>query len=403
MVRWRERVVGTVGLAVALVLAATASAAAAAHRSGSSGTVDPAKLVWQRSLRGAPGAGNLNGIATDGRRFVAVGLVSRLPARAVPIWTSTDGLMWKAAKLARGTFPAGTLLIDVVRQGSRFLAFGEPASGTGQGTLAWSSPDGLTWKRYKPKGFPVTTTDQPVQATATNDGVLLLVGSSTTNRYSLWSSHADRWKALGAAPAAGAPPGTLVAAQLISDRHALVVAGTHSGATTDNAAVWHSTTGARWSTATVEGAQPDVFSGIKDLVPVGSALVAVGVADGPVGSEIAYAWRSNDGISWSADRGSIPAFMAGSTAGQGMDAGVTNGHGVLAAGHDGGKLALWSSPNGKTWARVPDQPRFSVGATATASGIAIAGGRVVTLVRIRRFNGQSFDLVGLAIISGHKK
>ncbi len=401
--QWRGRVVGAIGLALAVSIAATPTGAGAANRSGRGEAVDPGKLVWAQSAGGAPGAGNLNGIATDGRRFVAVGLVSGFPPRSVPIWTSTDGLTWRSAKLARGAFPASTVIIDVVWQGKRFLAFGEPASGTGQGTLAWSSRDGLTWKRYKPKGFPVTAMDEPVAATGTKEGLLLLVGNSTTNGYSLWSSRADHWKSLGPAPATGAPSGTLFAVQRARGRHRLVVAGTQSGATADDAAVWHSRTGASWSAAAVEGAQPDVFSGIKDLVPVGSALVAVGVADGPVGSEIAYAWRSTDGSTWSADRGSLPVFMAGSTAGQGMDAGVSNGKGVLAVGHDGGKLALWSSRDGTTWARVADKPTFSVGSTATASGVAIARGRVVTLVRVRRFNGQSFDLVGLAIIAGHKR
>ena len=398
--RWRSglRALGCGAIAASLALVVLPGVAAARTPAKKSTGVNPAKLVWQRSE--APGAGNLNAIATDGKRFVIGGLVSTLPAGAFPIWTSTDGSVWKRAKLQGGAFPAKTLIIDIVRQGKRFLAFGEPAVGTGVGTLAWTSPDGLTWKRYKPKGFPVTATDDPNVAAATCDGVLLMVGDNTTNVYSLWQSHGDKWKSLGPVPAAGPPVATLFALTPTPGGKGEVVAGALDGR---QAAVWHSKSGSAWSPATVQGVTPDNFSGIKAVVPVHGGLTALGLADGPAGSEIPYAWYSRDGSTWAADSGSLPVFIGQSTSGQGMDAGVVNGSGVLAAGHDGGKVALWSSPDGKRWARVPDQARFLVGSSATVPGIAIAHGHVVTIVRIRRFNGQSFDLVGLAIITGRPK
>jgi hypothetical protein len=356
---------------------------------------DPDKLVWTRSAAGAPGAGNLNGIASDGRRFVVVGLVGGGEPGAVPIWTSSDGLRWRPARGPASAFPAGTVLTDVVHDGKRFLAFGQPESAVG--TLAWTSSDGLTWKSYAPKGFPVRAPEIPIAVTPTRRGLLLLVGDTESNVHSLWSARGDRWESLGPVPAADASNVFLSDAVPAPSGGGFVAVGQQSR----DATAWTSPDGSQWNQVAVSN-DADGFESIHDVVAAGPGLVAVGVANGPVGTEIAYAWTSADGAQWEPASGALPEFVGESRAGLAMDAATLNGESVLAAGHDGGAVALWTSSDGSSWKRVVDSPAFQVrnGTTADTSGVVADGGRIVVIFRERRFDGTRFQLVGLGIVAG---
>lgn len=400
MSRGRGKLLAAVSAAVlALTLGFGASANSVAlgspesGRGGGAKAVDPDDLTWTRSPGGAPGAGNLNALATDGKVFVAGGLVRDAPAGAVPLWTSTDGLAWKPAKGKPADFPAGTIVVDLVHDGKRFLAFGNVQNT--DSTLAWSSTDGRTWKSYDPKGFPVTTSDYPVAATRTKRGLVLLVRDENADVHSLWSARGDRWESLG-------PAGLGV-----TDSYLLTVGSTRSGreyviagGSGRDAAVWTSPDGSAWSPAVVDGLDPAAFESINNVVAAGPGLVATGVANDPTGSEIAFAWSSSDGARW------VPAnvedFLTDGQGGSGIDTASLNGKSVLAAGHDGAALALWASADGESWNRVPDDPEFQVrnGTVAGATGVAAAKGRVVVVFRERRFNNGRFELVGLGIVSG---
>jgi hypothetical protein len=392
--------VPAVVLAVGLGLGSSSSVALGS-RAGRSSTslsakaVESAKLVWTRSPAGAPGAGNLNGIASGGKLFVVVGLVGGGQPGAVPIWTSSDGLKWRVAKGPAAAFPGGTVLTDVVYDGKRFLAFGQPQSGTG--TLAWASSDGRTWKSYQPAGFPVSAAEIPIAATPTKGGLLLLVADPSTNIYSLWSARGDRWESVGPVPGAGLSNVFLARAVPAPSAGGFVAVGQQSR----DATAWTSSDGSQWSQVSVSD-DPEGFESIQGVVAAGPGLVAVGVANGPTGSEIAYAWTSTDGAQWQPASGGLPEFVGESGAGLGMDTATLNGEAVLAAGHEGGALAFWTSPNGTSWKRVPDDPQFQVrsGTAADATGVVAASGRIVAIFRERRLSGTRFQTVGLGIVAG---
>jgi hypothetical protein len=380
-------------VAVGLIVSPGASAAGLGAK-----PVDPAKLAWTRSPAGAPGAGNLNALASNGKLFVVAGLAAGGAAGFVPIWTSSDGLTWRQAKGTGSEFPAGTVVVDAVHDGKRFLAFGQPGNG-GAGTLAWTSTDGKSWKSYKGKGFPAGPSEVPVAATLTKGGLLLLVRDNSSDVHSLWSARGNSWKSLGPVPAAGVSNVFLSVAASEPSGKGYVTAGQQSR----DATAWTSTNGSQWNQVAVSS-DPQGFESVSYLLGAGPGLVAVGVANGPDGAEIASAWTSKDGAQWQAANGG-QEFVGQSGGAAGIDTAARNDKSVLAAGHDGDRLALWTSANGTSWTRVPDDPQFHVqnATAATASGVVAANGRVVAIFRERRFTGTTFQLVGVAIVAGKAK
>ena len=140
-----------------------------------------------------------------------------------------------------------------------------------------------------------------------------------------------------------------------------------------DAIVWTSPDGVTWSRVPdAEG----VFSGAGDqkMVSVtagGSGLVAVGLADTD-----AAVWTSPDGITWSRVPHDEPVF-AGLDGGEMLSV-TAGGPGVVAVGWDLSgdptDAAVWTSPDGVTWSRVPDAEEVFGGAGDEGMASVAAGG-----------------------------
>jgi hypothetical protein len=136
-----------------------------------------------------------------------------------------------------------------------------------------------------------------------------------------------------------------------------------------DAAVWTSLDGFTWSRVPHD---EDVFGGqgeqrIVSVTAGGSGLVAVGF-DRPAeqGEGNAVVWTSPDGFTWSRVPHDEDVFA---TSGEQYPAGAheermlsvtAGGPGLVAAGFDsvddcGWDSAVWTSPDGLTWSRVPDE------------------------------------------------
>jgi hypothetical protein len=347
-------------------------------------------ITWRRSPVGAPGAGNLDALATDGTRFVVVGL-NRSEGPGVPIWWSDDGLIWTRGIGPASAFPAGTIATKVVYDGEKFVAFGRPKQG--YATLAWSSANGKSWSAYHGSGLDVPSGAYPASVSVTDDGLLLLVVNPDTG-YALWRSRGDTWRSLGAVTLEG---GASAVVQKVAESGSTLVAAGHVDRA---AAAWTSPDGSQWTRATIAGSDPESFSAIQDLVTTGSELVAVGVADNGF-HEIPLAWYSSDGTQWQGG-GPITAFSTEDGRSGGMDVATVADGGVVSAGHDGSKVALFTSDDGKAWKRVKDDPQLEIriGSFAEPTGVAVANGHVVVAFREQRLQGTSTSLVGLGIVSG---
>ncbi len=141
----------------------------------------------------------------------------------------------------------------------------------------------------------------------------------------------------------------------------------------DRAAVWTSPDGVDWARL----AHDPAFDGaaMADVVAGGPGLVAVGAtATGgrfTPATEQAVVWTSADGgQSWR-------RIDSSSFNGAGMTAVTAGGPGLVAVGGDGATVVIWTSPDGETWQRVPDQDGIRAGATARS---IVPGGEGLVVV-----------------------
>ena len=139
-----------------------------------------------------------------------------------------------------------------------------------------------------------------------------------------------------------------------------------------------------------------VFGGeggqVMNSVTVGGpGLVAVGVADTIAGEAFpdgyAAVWTSPDGVTWSRRHGVRSAFHSAATFGEGhtrLLSVTAGGPGLVVVGSDALAAAVWTSPDGVTWSRVPhdeavfgaDRPRprpLDAGVTVGGPGLVAVG------------------------------
>lgn len=146
---------------------------------------------------------------------------------------------------------------------------------------------------------------------------------------------------------------------------------------TPDAAVWTSVDGVAWSRVPHdEEVFGDAF--MTSITAGGPGLVAVGQTDGVGTDGDAVVWTSVDGITWSRVRDDEEVF--GGPQRQSMFDVVVGGPGLVAVGREGDErpwdnsfdngAAVWTSEDGITWTRVPnDETVFgTAGNPATGSG-----------------------------------
>jgi hypothetical protein len=228
------------------------------------------------------------------------------------------------------------LMVSVFALGSRLVAVGSDESGGDVDAAVWVSPDGTSWRRF-PHDEAVFggDNDQGMVAVSAFGSGLVAVGSD------------------------------------------------ESGGDAD-AAVWTSPDGFNWGRVPHDEA---VFGGDNDqgmfsVSTFGSGLVAVGY-DGSGNDRDAAVWTSPDGFNWS--RVPHDEAVFGGDNNQAMYWAVASDSRLVAVGRDrsGGDAdaAVWTSPDGVTWARAPHdeavfggddwQEMWSVAATDT--GLVAAG------------------------------
>ncbi len=151
---------------------------------------------------------------------------------------------------------------------------------------------------------------------------------------------------------------------------------------------WFSSDGLNWTGgSTALPATPSGTDGfdVMDVVATTTGWLAVGREDpycnvncglAPVRSLV---WTSGDGLTWTR----VPDQV--SFDGGGMNAVVRGSVGLVAVGFAGGHGAVWTSNDGSAWARVPDAPIFhpqpatDPSSSADMSGVA-AGPGVIAIV-----------------------
>jgi len=147
------------------------------------------------------------------------------------------------------------------------------------------------------------------------------------------------------------------------------------------AAVWTSPDGITWTRVPHDEA---VFGGpnsqrMNGIVAGGPGLVAVGYDNSAAGwagaNSNAAVWTSPDGLTWTR----VPdSEVFGDYRWQTMTAVAAGGPGLVAVGYDGiatnHDAAVWTSPDGVIWARVPHDEAVFGGPEAQAMNAVVAAG-----------------------------
>jgi len=247
------------------------------------------------------------------------------------------------------------------------------------GGTVWTSPDGYAWTRLP---FDEAAFGDPgdfVRAFATGGPGLVAVGRHDTDPMTLphpvvWVSNDGLdWTRLDDTADFVAPGGRDILA-VATDGQTLVAVGVDCAGedwdTADcDAAVWTSPDGYTWARVPHD---ENVFGGPHDqdmfaVTAGGPGFVAVGL-DHVWGDDAAAmaVWVSPDGHDWTRVPHDDAVFGDASLLTAAQDV-VTGGPGLVAVGHETAALGglgkhegvVWASADGFTWTRVEDQPGFS--------------------------------------------
>jgi hypothetical protein len=316
------------------------------------------------------------------------------PADAV-VWTSVDGWTWSRVPQDQAVFggPGHQLMFSVTIGGPGLVAVGR--GGTlvdqeGEGSAAvWTSVDGLTWSRvpHDEAVFGGDGEQQMFSVTVGGPGLVAVgfdapFGTSQGNA-AVWTSPdgltwarvpddealfgGDGRQRMLSVTAGG--PGLVAVG---SDGHPQYEEANRLDELAADAAVWTSVDGLTWSRVPHDEA---VFGGPgeqrMDGVTVGGpGLVAVGSAsrqspDVPADDRDfdiyeAAVWTSVDGLTWSRVPDEAVVAVSDDEA-EAMLSVTAGGSGLVAVGGDsrdsqcGWVEAVWTSPDGLTWSQLPDR------------------------------------------------
>jgi len=324
------------------------------------------------------------------------------------VWTSVDGIAWSRVPHDEAVFGGtrGQRMNSVTAGGPGLVAVGSVDSVGNDGDVdaaVWTSVDGIAWSRvpHDEAVFGGAHEQWMNSVTAGGPGLVAVgsVGSEGDADAAVWTSvDGTTWSRVPDDEAVFGGVGDQVMNSVTVGGPGLVAVGVGAGRMTvdegqvdwdPSAAVWTSVDGITWSRVPHDEA---VFGEAGDqtmnsVTVGGPGLVAVGLEkfgdDVPSGRAFdAAVWTSVDGITWSR----VPQDEAvfGGTGNQMMHSVTAQGAGLVAVGADGGFYAtrsdavVWTSVDGVTWSRVPhDEAVFGgsdmLSVTVAGTGLVAVG------------------------------
>jgi hypothetical protein len=302
----------------------------------------PDGLTWTRVPHdvvtfGGNGGQQMFGVTVGGPGLVAVGRDGPVADGEgdAAVWTSLDGFTWSRVPHDEDVFggEGEQRMVSVAAGGLGLVAVGfdRPAE-QGEGNAAvWTSPDGFVWSRVPHDESVFGGESRQMMLSVTTGGPGLVAVGSDGHPYDEDDAPDDE--------------------------------------SAQDAAVWTSLDGFTWSRVPHD---ESAFggSGEQRMVSVaagGPGLVAVGSVTGehqtgPYEKTDAAVWTSPDGFTWSRVPHDAAVFATSGDLGdmhEQMLGVIAGGPGLVAVGTDAGDQcgsdsAVWTSPDGFTWSRVPD-------------------------------------------------
>ena len=286
---------------------------------------------------------------------------------------------------------------SVVAGGPGFVAVGGSdiwfGNDAANDAAVWTSVDGLTWSRvphdegvFSAPGWAILL----MRSVVVGGPGLVAVGSVEVRGErdaAVWTSVDGLvWSRVPHDEAVFGGPDSQTMFEVVAGGPGLVAVG-QDGTMDDYAgAVWTSLDGLTWSRVPRNATAFGSGSSMSSVVVWGEGLVAVGT-DRPADGHAAAVWTSPDGLVWS--RVPHDEAVFGGPGDQWMRSVVVGGPGLVAVGVDasGGGVgewdaAVWTSVDGLTWSRVPhDEAVFGGPDTQAMTAVASGGPGLVAVGR----------------------
>lgn len=337
-------------------------------------------LVWSRvphdeAVFSPSEVQDIKSVTVGGPGFVVVGQTNAPTAEGWPgdaaVWTSVDGITWSLVPNDEPPLggPGFQMMQSVTVGGPGLVAVGfgwdEPDL-VGSTAVVWTSVDGRVWSRLPFEqdafGSPGYDGNGTVMNSVTVGGPGLVAVGSDGGVSAVWTSpDGVSWSRAPHNPDAfGTGQANRSASEMLgvtAGGPGLVAVGQVGEGVEEqsSAAVWTSADGITWSRVPHNGA---VFGGtgiqaMNSVTPGGPGLVAVGIEEPnsveAMGGAHAAVWTSPDGVTWSRVPHDESTFGGGEDDETHMDDVAAAGPGLVAVG-----ATVWTSPDGITWTRVPD-------------------------------------------------
>ncbi len=288
--------------------------------------------------------------------FLAIG--SRTPATGT-LWRSADGRSWT---LAEPLPDAAGARLEAVAIGQRTVVVGS----IGPDPAIWVD-DGDGWTRATvPRGQGRMTA-----VTATDDG--FIAGGYLGPEFgpagaAIWRSpDGTHWTPVDI------PHRESRVAALAATASRLVAVGRASS--DDGAASWASDDGVHWERSPVQASLDGAL--MLSVTPFGARWVAVGTT---ASGEEAAAWTSDDGLTWTRAPSQASFHSRSRYAPHAEMSDVTVARTRLVAvgwnSSGNGAAVVWTSTDGVTWTREPDEPGFSGGGM---HAVTLGNGKLVAV------------------------
>jgi len=355
------------------------------------------ELVWSRvahdeSVFGGNATQRLRAVAASQSGLVAVGFDTSGGDFDAAVWTSPDGVVWSRVAHDESVFGGNDTqtMRSVAVSASGFVAVGNDKSGGDFEAAVWTSADGVVWSRvaHDELAFGGPGNQQMDSVAATGSG-FVAVGLDQLDDdidAAVWTSpDGVVWSRVPHNEAVFGGDATQEMNSVVATDSGFIAVGEDWSGGDPDAAVWTSPDGVVWSRVAHDEA---VFGGddsqkTMSVTAGGSGFVAVGM-DKSGGDFDAAVWTSPDGVVWS--RVAHDEAVFGGQENQQMDDVVLlAGFGFVAVGleesNEDWDTAVWTSPDGVVWSRVPhDEVVFggeanqqAVSVVAWESGVVAVG------------------------------
>ena len=321
---------------------------------------------------------------TDGLRRAAGGarLVGWLTTLAlVAAGCSGTAAAWSRVPHVEAVLggPGPQLMLDVAAGGPGLVAVGGDRSDDLDAAV-WTSVDGREWSRAAAEAL-AGPSDQVMRSVTAGGPGLVAVGDESIDSNTdaaVWTSPDGIGWSRVSSEAFGGERNQIMWGVTAGGPGLVAV-----GAEGFDAAVWHSSDGITWVRVPHDeanlGSEGRVV--MRSVTVGGPGLVAVGAEEIGADSRAAI-WTSGDGLSWSRVPNDESAF--GGDGFQAMFAVTAGGPGVVAVGGEqaaeGSNAAVWVSADGLVWSRIPHEAAaFGGDGSPVMFGVAATGDGVVAV------------------------